>query len=68
MTKKLIDIDGDTLAQATEILGAATMKETVNRALVEVVLLAERRAHADRLDAMDGLDLDDDQIMAGAWR
>ncbi len=68
MTKKLIDIDEDTLAQATEILGAATMKETVNRALTEVVLLAERRTHVDRLVRMDGLDLDDDQIMAGAWR
>ncbi|MFP4635484.1 MAG: type II toxin-antitoxin system VapB family antitoxin [Nitriliruptoraceae bacterium] len=68
MTKKLIDIDEDTLAQATDVLGAATMKETVNRALAEVVLLAERRAHADRLTRMDGLDLDDDQIMAGAWR
>jgi Arc/MetJ family transcription regulator len=68
MTKKLIDIDEETLAQATEILGATTMKETVNRALAEVVLLAERRAHADRLASMDGLDLDDDDIMAGAWR
>lgn len=68
MAKKLIDIDEDTLAQATQILGAATMKDTVNRALTEVVLLAERRAHADRLAGMDGLDLDDDQIMAGAWR
>ncbi len=67
MTKKLIDIDEDTLAQATEILGAVTMKEAVNRALTEVVLLAERRTHADRLAGMDGLDLDDDQIMAGAW-
>lgn len=68
MTKKLIDIDEDTLAHATEILGAATMKEAVNRALAEVVLLADRRAHADRLASMDGLDLDDDQIMAVAWR
>lgn len=68
MTKKLIDIDEDTLAQATEILGAVTMKETVNRALTEVVLLAERRTHAERLARMDGLDLNDDQIMAGAWR
>jgi len=67
MTKKLIDIDESTLAQATEILGAVTMKETVNRALTEVVLLAERRTHADRLVHMDGLDLDDDQIMPGAW-
>ena len=68
MAKKLIDIDEETLAQATEILGAATMKEAVNRALAEVVLLAERRAHADRLANMDGLDLDDGQIMAGTWR
>ena len=68
MTKKLIDIDEDALAQAAEILGAATMKETVNRALAEIVLLAERRTHADRLVSMDGLDLDDDRIMAGAWR
>lgn len=68
MVKKLIDIDEDTLAQATQILGAATMKDTVNRALAEVVLLAERRAHADRLASMEGVDLDDDDIMAGAWR
>ncbi len=68
MTKKLIDIDEDALAQATEVLGAATMKEAVNRALAEVVLLAERRAHAERLGRMHGLDLDDDQVMAGAWR
>lgn len=44
------------------------MKDTVNRALVEVVRLAERRAHADRLERMDGLDLDDDAVMADAWR
>ncbi len=68
MTKKLVDIDEDVLAQATEILGAATMKDTVNRALAEVVLLAERRAHADRLVRMEGLDLDDGEVMAGAWR
>ena len=52
MTKKLIDIDEDALAQATEILGATTMKEAVNRALAEVVLLAERRAHAERSRAV----------------
>ncbi|MGM0819173.1 MAG: type II toxin-antitoxin system VapB family antitoxin [Actinomycetota bacterium] len=68
MAKKLIDVDEDTLAQAREILGAATMKDTVNRALAEVVLLAERRAHAHRLSSMQDLDLDDDRIMAGAWR
>lgn len=59
---------GYDIARAREVLGAATMKDTVNRALVEVVRLAERRAHADRLERMDGLDLDDDAVMADAWR
>jgi len=68
MTKRLIDVDDDTLAQATRVLGADTMKDTVNRALREVVLLAERRVHADRLASMEGLDLDNDDIMASAWR
>ena len=68
MAKRLIDVDEDTLAQAREILGAATTKDTVNRALAEVVLLAERRAHAHRLSGMQDLDLDDDRIMPGTWR
>lgn len=68
MAKKLVDIDEETLARAREILGADTMKQTVNEALAEVVRAAERRAHAARLVSMDGLDLDDERIMAGAWR
>lgn len=68
MTKKLIDIDEDTLARAREILGADTMKATVNEALAEVVRLAERRSHIARLAEMDGLDLDDEDVMADAWR
>ena len=68
MAKKLVDIDEEVLAQATEILGARTMKDTVNHALAEVVRLAQRRAHAARLAGMDGVDLDDDDVMAKAWR
>ena len=68
MTKKLIDIDEAQLARAGEVLGAATMKETVNRALTEVIALAHRRDHVRRLATMDGLDLDDDAVMSDAWR
>lgn len=68
MTKKLIDIDEERLGLAREILGATTMKETVNMALAEVVDLARRRAHVQRLGAMDGLDLDEDEVMSAAWR
>ena len=37
MPKTLIDVDLDVLAQAREILGTATKKDTVNMALREVV-------------------------------
>ncbi len=45
MTKKLIDIDEDALAEATELLGTKTQKDTVNTALREVVA-QQRRARA----------------------
>jgi Arc/MetJ family transcription regulator len=44
------------------------MKEAVHRALESVVVTDRRRRHADRLQAMDGLDLDKPEVMAGAWR
>lgn len=68
MSKRLIDIDDDLLHEASAILEAGTMKEAVNRALESVVLASRRRRHADRLEAMRGLDLDKRDIMAGAWR
>jgi Arc/MetJ family transcription regulator len=68
MTKKLIDIDEEQLRRASEILGAATMKETVNLALAEIIALAQRRSHVRRLSTMEGLDLNDDTVMSDAWR
>ncbi len=68
VTKRLVDIDDDLLERAQALLGAATMKETVNRALQEVVDADLRRRHADRLFSMKGLDLDDPDVMSGAWR
>ena len=47
MSKHLVDIDDDLLAEATSVLGASTMKEAVNRSLEAVVLAARRRNHAD---------------------
>lgn len=68
MSKRLVDIDDELLAEATKILGASTMKEAVNRSLEEVVRAASRRRHVDRLRNMRNLDLDDPAVMAGAWR
>lgn len=68
MSKRLVDIDDELLEEATTILGATTMKEAVNRSLESVVVAARRRRHADRLEDMRGIDLDDPQVMSGAWR
>jgi Arc/MetJ family transcription regulator len=68
MSKRLVDIDDALLDEATEVLGATTMKEAVNRSLEEVVLAARRRRHARRLSTLRDLDLADPEVMAGAWR
>jgi Arc/MetJ family transcription regulator len=68
MSKRLVDIDDELLDEAASVLGAPTMKETVNRSLEAVVLAARRRRHAQRLEAMEGLDLDKPKVMSGAWR
>lgn len=68
MSKRLVDIDDELLEEASAVLGAVTMKETVNRSLESVVLAARRRRHGERLETMDGLDLDNPELMAGAWR
>jgi Arc/MetJ family transcription regulator len=68
MSKRLVDIDDDLLSEASTLLGAVTMKEAVNRALESVILADRRRRHAERLEGMHGLDLDDATVMAGAWR
>ena len=68
MTKRLIDIDDDLLTQARTILDTGTMKDTVNRALEEVHRTEMLRRHAIRLSTMADLDLDDPDVVAGAWR
>jgi Arc/MetJ family transcription regulator len=68
MSKRLVDIDDELLDEAATVLGAATMKETVNRSLETVVLAARRRRHADRLERMRNLDLAKPRVMSGAWR
>lgn len=41
MTKRLIDVDDEVVEEARSVLGTATLKDTVNRALQETI-------HADR--------------------
>ena len=58
VTRRTVDIDDHLLAEATEILGTRTIKETVHEALSEILRAELRRRHVRRLSTMEGLDLD----------
>lgn len=68
MTKRSVDIDRGLLSQAQEIMGTKTVSETVNMALQEVIDLDARHRFAERLRTMDGLDLNNPEVMKGARR
>ena len=68
VTKRLVDIDDDLLAEARVLTGAATMKEAVNTALQQVIDSELRRRHLRRLESGEGTDLADDEAMRDAWR
>ena len=68
MTKRLVDIDDELLAEARHVAGATTMKETVNTALQQLIDAELRRRHLHRLETGMGTDLADDETMQGAWR
>lgn len=69
MAKTMVDIDPALLAAARTELRASTNKETVNRALAEVVAMAARRRLVAQLRSGDGLDLSDpDAGRSEGWR
>jgi Arc/MetJ family transcription regulator len=68
MAKTLIDVDEEYLAAAQQVLHTETKKDTVNAALREVAALAARRRDLRRLTSGGLPDLEDDELMRGAWR
>ncbi|ALO08551.1 Transcription regulator of the Arc/MetJ class [Streptomyces venezuelae] len=44
-----VDVDDDVLAEAAKLLGTTTKKDTINRALEEVILRHRRSAALQRL-------------------
>lgn len=70
MTKRLVDIDDQVLAEARQALGTATIKDTVNAALQDAIQATARRSvdvAALRRFADASRDLRDPQVMARAW-
>jgi Arc/MetJ family transcription regulator len=66
MTRTMIDLNDEKLAEAAQILGTHTKVDTVNRALAEVV---NRRKQLEFIDDLAAGDIDlSEENMSGAWR
>ena len=68
MRKTSVEIDDQLVEQARALLGTSSIKETIDGALREVIRREARRQEVRALAEMDGLDLSEERIMAGAWR
>lgn len=68
LQKTSLAIDKDLLDAARKVLATDTIRDTVERALLEVLRASARRAEVVALSTMEGMDLDNAEIMAGAWR
>ena len=66
--KTSFEIDTAKVAAAKEILGTKGLTDTVDAALTEVVKLQQRRRLLELLSTPGVLELDDPEVMSGAWR
>ena len=68
MRKTSVIIDDRRLEQVRSLLGTASIRDTIDRALREILRVEARRQEIAALSEMDGLDLANEEVMAKAWR
>ncbi len=68
MSKTLIDVDEQALAEAQAALKTSTKRDTINTALREVAALHARRQELQRLSGPAGERLLDPDLMFTAWQ
>lgn len=66
--KTTLEIDDEVLEDARRVLGTRGIKDTVDAALREVRVQDARRRLVVQLRTLDGLDLDDPEVIRSAWR
>jgi Arc/MetJ family transcription regulator len=68
MAKTVVDLDDELLAEAARMLGTTTKKDTVNRALAELVQRRRRQDLVSWLSSDPLPDLRDPEVRDQAWR
>ncbi|HEX3238751.1 MAG TPA: hypothetical protein VHR18_01290 [Solirubrobacterales bacterium] len=65
--KTSFEIDTAKVDAAKELLGTTTLTDTVDAALAEVIKVRQRRTLVELLFRPGALELDDPDVMSGAW-
>ncbi len=68
LRKTSVEINEDLFAAVKQLLATRTLKETIEKAFIEVLRARARQEEVEALSTMCGMDLADPDIMAGAWR
>ena len=68
MSKRLVDLDDETLERARTLLEGATIKDTVNTALRELCDRDTRERLFAHIQQLAAEDLGDTEVMRGAQR
>lgn len=66
--KTSFEVDTAKVDAAKEVLGTRTLTDTVDAALAEVVKVRQRKTLVELLFRPGALELDDSDVMSGAWR
>jgi Arc/MetJ family transcription regulator len=66
--KTALMVDHELVRQVQEILGTSTTSETLAEAMREVIRVRGRARGLERLRRREGMDLDDPEVVKGAWR
>jgi Arc/MetJ family transcription regulator len=66
--KTSVEINEELLTAVQRVLSTATLKDTIEQAFQEVLKAEARRQEVEALATMRGMDLADEEVMAGAWR
>jgi hypothetical protein len=66
--KTSFEVDFAKVEKAKSVLGTTTLTETVDQALDEVIGLQRRRELVDLLFSDARIELDNREVMSGAWR
>lgn len=66
--KTSVEINDELLAAVKRVLATTTVRETIEKAFLEILRARARSEEVEALSTMTGMDLADREVMARAWR